>query len=324
MGRLDRAGQHRAAGARLDAADSDRGRHQHPRWPALIAFSLALASWAPGAGADDLDDFVGARDAFINGEYPRASRELQDLVNRVDATRPSTVRAAARKYLAASLFAERREPEARAVVADLLRDEPRTRLEPGQFEVSFARLFESVLRAMEPELDAILLQRAQQRRNDENARDARRELTLDLLGHESRVEIVPRWATFLPFGIGQFNNRQNGLGAVFLSLESAFLIGSVVAYGVDQSVLSPTRPAGTWDFGADDGRANIAFGMRVLNWGMLGAFVVTAAVGVWRANADYVPQRVVSRVPRVIPPALQGLHISGLPGGAGASLRFTF
>ncbi|MDB4929707.1 MAG: hypothetical protein JWM10_2191 [Myxococcaceae bacterium] len=276
------------------------------------------------ARADDLDDFVGARDAFINGEYPRASRELQDLVNRIDAVQSSTVRTAARKYLAASLFAERREADARAVIANLLRDEPRTRLEPGQFEVSFARLFESVLRSIEPELDALLFQRAQQRRNDENARDARRALTLDLLGHESRVELVPRSLAFLPFGVGQFNNQQNGLGAVFLSLESAFLIGSVVAFGIDRSAQSLTRPQGTWDIGTEDDRANLAGAMRVLNWGMLGAFVVTAAVGIWRANADYVPQRIVSRVPRLIPPALQGLQISGLPGGAGASLRFTF
>jgi hypothetical protein len=320
----DRARQRRAVGGGSDAAPARRCRHQHPRWPSLIALGLALASLPSTARADDLDDFLGARDAFINGEYPRASRELQDLVNHVDAGQSAAIRTAARKYLAASLFAERRESDARAVIADLLRDEPRTRLEPGQFELGFARLFESVLRSIEPELDGILLQRAQQRRNDENARDARRALTLDLIGHESRVELVPRSLAFLPFGVGQFNNHQTGLGVVFLALESAFLVTSVVAFGIDQAAQSLTRPAGTWDIGTEDDRASLASTMRVLNWAMLGSFVLTAGIGIWRANADYVPQRIVSRVPRPNPPPRQGLPISGRPGGAGASLRFTF
>jgi len=300
-----------------------RGRHQHPRRASLIAVGLSVAALATEAHADELDDFIRARDAYINGEYSRAVRELQELAGRVDTPRLAVVRPNARKFLAASLFADRHEAEARVVIGDLLRAEPRTRLEPGQFEVGFTRLFDDVVRSMEAELDRILVQRAQARRAEENARDARRALTLDLLGSEARVQVVPRWQTFIPFGIGQFANRQTGLGVLFLSLETTFLLGSVAAAVVDQAVRSPTQSDGVYEQGADDQRANVAFTMRVLNWTLLSAFVATTVIGIVQANGAYIPQRVIDRVPRPVPPALQGVQISAQPGAMGASLHFT-
>lgn len=233
------------------------------------------------------------------------------------------MRPSARKYLAASLFAERHEPEARAVIADLLRDDPRARLDAASFEERFVRLFDDVVRSMEPTLDRLLSDRAEARRAEQNARDARRALALDLLGTEARVEVVPRWQTFIPFGVGQFANRQTGLGYTFLTLESVFLLGSVISGIVDLAVQSPTQTAGTYELGIDDQRASIAADMRVLNWTMLSAFVVTTVFGVAQANIAYVPQR-LTHVPRPLPPTLQGIQVSAHPGAMGASLRLTF
>lgn len=251
-------------------------------------------------------------------------RELRELALRPDSPRLALIRPTVRKYLAAALYADRREAEAREVIAALLRDDPRARIEPGQFEVAFGRLFDDVVRSMSSELDTILSDRAQARRAADNARDARRALALDLLEHETPVERIPRWQMFVPFGFGQFANRQTGLGIVFLSLETAFLAGSVTAVVIDQAVRSPTRGADQFEIGADDQRASIATAMRVLNWSMLGAFVATSIIGVWRANADYLPLRPLPRVPRPLPPALQGIQISAQPGLLGASLRFSF
>lgn len=301
-------------------------RHQRPRRRAsLIAALLATLTLAGEARADELEDFISARDAYINGEYARATRELEELVGRPSTPQLAVLRPAARKYLAASLFAERHEPEARAEIATLLREDPRARLDPASFEARFVRLYEDVVRSMEPELDRLLLDRAQARRLEENTRDARRALALELLGSEARVEVVPRWQTFVPFGVGQFANRQTGLGALFLSLEATFLLGSVATAIVDQSVQSTTTQAGVFVQDTDgDRRANIAFAMRVMNWTLLSAFVATTAIGIWQANDAYVPQRVINRVPRPLPPGLQGLQFSAHPGGFGASLLGTF
>lgn len=282
---------------------------------------LALAS---ETRANEVDDLISARDAYISGDYPRAAREFRELLDRNITPELALVRPSARKYLAASLFAARREAEARAVIADLLREDPRARLDTASFEERFARLFEEQVREMEPELNRILAERAEARRTQENARDARRALTLDLLGSEARVQVVPRWQTFIPFGVGQFANRQTGLGVLFLSLETTFLLGSVTAAVVDQAVRSPTQPYGVYVQGTDDDRANVAFTMRVLNWTLLSAFVATTVIGIVQANDAYVPQRVIDRVPRPIPPALQGLQISARPGGIAASLHFVF
>lgn len=318
----------RYRGARRAAAPAGGAwgrRHQHPgRRAALISVFVATLAFSKVARADEFDDFIAARDAYINGEYARSTHELEDLIGRANTPQLALVRPTARKYLAASLFAQQHEPEARLVIADLLREDPRARLDAASFEDRFVRLYDDVVRMMEPSLDRLLVDRAQTRRLEENTRDARRALALELLGTEARVEIVPRWQTFVPFGVGQFANRQTGLGVVFLSLEAAFLLGSVAAAVIDQAVQSPTQPAGVFELGADDARANAAFGMRVLNWSLLSAFVVTTAIGVWRANADYVPQRVINRVPRPIPPMLQGVQFSSSPGGMGASLSLSF
>jgi hypothetical protein len=313
-------------GLRAAGASAPRGlvrrRHHAGRSAALIA-AVALALSASDARADELDDFTAARDAYVNGEYPRAIRDLRELLERSDSPQLAVVRPSARKYLAASLYSAHREAEARIVIADLLREEPRARLDGTSFEVGFARLFDDVVRSMETELDRIIVERAQGRRAEENLRDARRAAALDLLSHESGFERVPRWQTFVPFGVGQFANRQVGLGFVFLSLETVFLAGSIASAVVDQQVQSPTQPAGVFE-PADDQRANVAFAMRVVNWSMLGAFVVTSAIGIWRANADYAPLRPLPRTPRALPPVLQGIQISAQPGAVGASLRLAF
>lgn len=209
------------------------------------------------------------------------------------------------------------------MIADLLREDPRARLDGTSFEASFSRLFDDVVRAMEPELDRILFERAQARRAEENARDARRAIALDLLTSDSRAEVVPRGLMYFPFGVGQFANRQNGLGYTFLGLETGLLLGSAAMFLADQAVRSPTQPDDVFEQPADDDRAKAAFNFRILNWTMLSAFVVTTAVGIWRANADYVPQR-LTRVPRPLPPTLQGIQISAQPGAMGASLHFAF
>lgn len=321
----DPAGRRASPTPREPAPAAPGRRHQHPgRRSSLIAALLASLAFAAEARADELDDFVNARDAYINGDYPRSTRELRALVERADSPQLALVRPVARKYLAASLLAEQHEPEARAVIAALLREDPGARLDPVSFEDRFVRLYDDVVRAMQPELARLVAQRAEARRRDANEREARRALALQLISTEARVQIVPRWMAFVPFGVGQFSNRQNGLGALFLSLEATFLAGSVATAAADRAAQSPTQRPGVYEMGVDDQRANLAFAMRVLNWSLLSAFVVTAAIGVWRANVDYVPLRVLDRVPRPLPRAFRGLQFSARPGGMDASLRVTF
>lgn len=299
-------------------------RHEYSRLrAALTATTLTLLTFGSAAHADDLDDFLEGRDAYVSGEYARATRELTELVGRPTTPALAVVLPAARRYLAASLYADRREADARAMVTEILRENPRTRLDPTQFDAGFVRLFNSVVQSSQSTLDRLITDQAIARRQQEIDRDARRTLAMRLLTEQSTTEIVPRWQAFVPFGVGQFANRQNGLGALFLSLETTFLLGSVATVIVDQAIASPTQPAGSFAQGTDDQRAALATVMRALNWTSVSALAATIIAGVIQANVAYVPARVVT-TPRPLAPVLQGIQISSLPGGAALSLGGTF
>ncbi len=285
-----------------------------------------MALRASPARADEVDDLMLARDAYLSGEFDRAAASLRELADRPGETaRMQAVRPTARRLLAASLFALRRVPDARDVIATILRDDPAARLEPTQFEAPFVRLFNEVAREMQPELDEIAATRRANDLQRSLARDDRRRLALAFLGSAERVETVPRWQMFVPFGVGQFANDQRAVGWTFLALESLALVGTVVSFAVDQSVQSDLAPAGSFraDVSLDMQRASIASAMRYLNWTSAIALGSLVVAGVLQANVAYAPQR-VTRVPRPLPPALQGLEIGMIPGGASGGMRLTF
>jgi len=247
------------------------------------------------------------------------------LLSRGDSAAVRVVRPAARKYLAASYFALRQVTEARRVIGELLEEEPSARLDRTQFEAGFVSLFDDAVREMQPALDHLIRERASARQRAEVERANRQRLVTQLLNSEAQVEVIPRWQMFVPFGVGQFANRQNGAGAIFLSLEAIFLGGSIASAIADNAVASPLQPDGVWEnVGLDDQRATIATTMRILNWTSLSLFAATAIAGIIHANVTYSPTRVLQRTPRPIPPALQGVEISSTRGGASASVTFTF
>lgn len=262
----------------------------------------------------------------MSGDYVRAARDLAALLARGDSAAVRTVRTVARKYLAASYFAQGERTDAERIIRELLDDDPTARLDPVQFERGFVRLYDDVVRAMQRTLDRNLAEQAEARRRAEVERANRQELLGQLLNTEARVELVPRWEMFVPFGVGQFANGQNVAGVLFLLAESVFIGGAVASAIVDQTLASPTLPAGNWDStdAVDSQRADLATTMRILNWTSLTLFAATTVAGVVHANLTYNPTRVLQRTPRPVPPALQGVQISALPGGAGASLTLRF
>lgn len=281
--------------------------------------------FATPALADELDDLISAQSSYANGDYVRSRQDLLALLSRGDSAAVRLVRPVARKYLAASYFALRQVTEARRVIGELLQEEPSARLDRTQFEAGFVSLYDDVVRAMQPTLDQLISDRALARQRAEVERANRQRLVSQLLHTEAQVEVIPRWQMFVPLGVGQFANHQNGAGAIFLSLEAIFLGGSIATAIADRTVASPTQPDGVWEnVGRDDQRATIATTMRILNWTSLSLFAATAIAGIVHANVTYSPTRVLQRTPRPIPSALQGFQISSTQGGASASVFVTF
>ncbi len=307
-----------------------RPRH----WVAALVLGAAMTARPGAARADEIDDLLSGRDAFLAGDPRRAWTVLRPVVAAIPTTpRLGPVASVARKFYAAALYADRREPEARAALADLLREDPTARLETAQFEPGFVQLFDQVSHDLRPELERLVAAREQARLQAELQAAARRALGLRLLTEETRVERTSRLTMFLPFGIGQFANRQTGLGVMFLTVEAMALAGALTTellydglynqalsdYYLNSTAVTPER------------RAEIE---RLYTGNLISMAVFAAAylAGVIQANLAYEPVRTTT-VPRPLPPSLQGMQLSvgagplrGPHGNTawGGTLRLTF
>lgn len=294
-------------------------------WGAALVLGAALALGAGEARADEVDDFLAGRDAFLAGDARRAWVVLRPVVAAIANTpRLAPVAGVARKVYAAALYADRREVEARAAVADLLREDPTARLETAQFEPGFVQLFDEVSHDLRPELERLAAARAQSRVQAELQSAARRAQINRLLTEETRVERTSRLTMLLPFGIGQFANRQAGLGVMFLAVESLALAGAVTTQLLYDGLYTPNT------LETPERRADIE---RLYTTNLISMAVFGAAwlAGVVQANLAYEPVRTTT-APRPLPPGLQGVQLSASPGvlrgpggvGWGATLRLTF
>ncbi len=277
------------------------------------------------AHADEVDDLILGRDAFVNGEYDVARDYLHPLVDIANpSARLAPLVTAARRYDAACLFAQRQEDAARAVLERMLRDDPDARLDQTQYDNRFVRFFNLLLRDLQPELERIRTERVLTRQQAEERRAARESLLRDLLTHEVQVERVPRELTFVPFGVGQFANGQRATGVFFLSAELVFTAACLTTFAWHQSIY----PAGG-SYNADEfSRAQLAQGLQITNWISAGLLVTTVVAGVVQANVTWQPVRRRVVVPRPMPPELDGVRLMAGTSpdgtGAGATLRLTF
>ena len=199
------------------------------------------------ARADDLADFEAARSLYDQQSYARAVDAFRLLVGSEPPrlTDPLLV-LESRKYLAASLLFMGAEAEARAQFRLLLQQEPSYALDPLAFPTEVFTQFEQVKQALREEVaerlraeqDAILrAQRAVREAERQRAENLARLRSLASTG-ESR-ERNSRWIATVPFGVGQFQNGDKGLGVALGMLEGLAAISSVVSYVAHERL--PTR-----------------------------------------------------------------------------------
>jgi len=297
--------------------------------PAL-ATALALAALlAPAAAAAQdlgLDTLVEARDQFIAGNCTGAQPLLRALI-RLDVNNPreSAVVTSARKYYAACLYAQRQEVEAREVLVQMLRDDPDARVDQP-FDSGFVLFFAQVLHDMQAEIEQIRTERVLSRREAEARRTVREQLLRHLASTESRIDEVPRFLMFLPYGAGQFANGQTGLGVFFAITEGLLTATCITTFFLQQSVYP--YPTSGWYYRDDFSTAELAQGLELTNWIANGLLAATVIAGLIQANVVWQPARRIAPVPRPLPRDLQNFRLMAGPlgdgSGAGATLRLTF
>lgn len=130
----------------------------------------------------------------------------------------------------------------------------------------------------------------------EAARRAREKKLIELASQETLVAPNRRIVAFLPFGAGQYQNGQSGLGDFFLVTElglgviavsSGLILTNLYQSGLEQ-------PPGE----ADNSRFEAAHAvLTVSTWALVGV----TAIGILEANLSYKPFRVVGTRKRALP-----------------------
>ncbi|HEX5661684.1 MAG TPA: hypothetical protein VFX59_31050 [Polyangiales bacterium] len=264
---------------------------------------LLVLTLVSSARADDLSEFESARSRYDRHDYKRAVDAFRVLVGS-DPPRISNALLVleSRKYYAASLLFVGANEEARLQFRLLLQQEPDYALDPLAFPTEVVALFESVKGSMRKELDrrreAELQEQRAAAQEAEALRLKRRENLARLRGlaEEQTIEVRnSRWLATVPFGVGQFQNGQRGLGVALAMAETFAAVTSVVTYFGHQGMVGDHATASN----SDDLRQRERI-WRAANWASFGTFAVLAIAGIVDAHVRYVPSRVI-QAPRPLP-----------------------
>ncbi|HXN32546.1 MAG TPA: hypothetical protein VN894_11810 [Polyangiaceae bacterium] len=289
-----------------------------------LSIVVLLLGPARPAYADAVGDLEKAYSAYAARKYDDAETRLRALLDskRSELKDPDKL-ADARMYLGAVLVAEGKKEEASAVFEHLLKEKPDYDPDRLRIQLEAIDTFIDVQSRLRAELEKIQQEEAQRKQAERARAELERQKAplrlamLEKLATEERlVEHNSRWRALVPFGVGQFQNGQDGWGWVFLSSETLLAVGSAVGAAVslyewgqasDALILNERTTAGAYR----DTSYSAAIGADVL----AGAFLLTAIVGAVHAELTFVPELVHVRR-RELP------RLSLSPGGLSLAGRF--
>jgi hypothetical protein len=211
-------------------------------------------------------------------------------------------------YLAAVLVAQGKRDAGSEVFEKLILDDPVFEPDPLSFPGDVINMFFDVRVQLQEKIrqaaqNAARLEAEKRAKAEEERR--RQEAWLAQIKQMAMEEKITvrnsRIVALLPFGAGQFQNREPVLGWTFLITESALVLGTMItvplfAYADDRANSQ----------GADlEGKAQLYRARRdtiqTVNLSLVGAFAAVAITGIVQANLAYVPE-VSETKKRELPP----------------------
>lgn len=282
---------------------------------------VLLVSLASGpAFAQGRADLEKARAAYLARSYTEAEERLRSLVDPTSGTKERVVLSQARMYLGATLLAQGKRDAAEDVFEKLILEDPAYEPDPLGFPADVVNTFIDTRVQLQERLKAAAQTaaklEAERRARDEADRRAR-EVWLEKVKAQAGEEHVTvrneRLVACLPFGAGQFQNRQPVLGWAFLGAESSLLVATAVTWGMGLYWRDRARDEAR-DIAlvarADELKAR-ADEIRTWNLGLGAALAAVAAVGIVQANVAFVPQ-FDERKKRPLPPLGNGASVGAL------------
>jgi hypothetical protein len=311
-----------------------------------VAALAVVATLARQARADDAQAFELAKNPFDGGQYAEAHARLSALLDpglppcdagpspngRCHLTNPELIERA-RALDAASLLALKRDVEADALIAAVLRANPSYQPSPAMFPQEVIDRFSTVRASIVADLRAILEQRerdeAQKRLAAQQAHDKEEAWIAELQRQASRerwIEPNSRWIALVPFGIGQFQNGDTRLGITFAVGEAALGGASLVSVAIVNSLASTNTSMHTStdqsvDISALNAKMNAVVLVNRISFVAWGALTLA---GVLQAEIAFVPEKVTYH-DRPVPPRPKLVPVAApVPRGAVFGLGGTF
>lgn len=236
-------------------------------WLGGLALLILTQATDPAAIEDDLRR---ARNEYAYGNYDAAIDKLHALLYPMRLSTDEQV-IEARQYLALSYYLTDHLPQAKEELAKLLFLNPDYELDPFSVAPPVVELFESLRRDLKTELDQIRRQRFEQKRSQKDMAGILR--TVELRTKE-RSDV----ASFLPFGVGQFQNGDTGWGVFFAAAEAALIAANIGAY---LTALSMNH--------YDASQAGTVQALQVAQYSSLALFGVTWSIGAFQARVNFSP-----------------------------------
>jgi tetratricopeptide (TPR) repeat protein len=264
-------------------------------WALILALGLRQSD--PAAIEDALRR---AKNEYAYGNYHDAIEQLRALLYPMKLTTDQQV-IEARKYLALSYYLLDRLDEVGEEFAKLLHLSPDYQLDPYTVAPPVIDMFESIRRQLKPDLDIIRQLRSDKQIQEPIKPGVHREI-------ERTITKRSALGTFLPFGIGQFQNGHTGWGITFAVSEALLLAVNIAAhlvaiYGVGD------------DYPAED--RTLVQVLTVTQYASLALFGFTWSLGVFHARLHFVPEIEGPTKVREVPAA-------DSRGPPGLSLTFQF
>lgn len=311
--------------------------------PAATAAGLAVLALSAPCRADDQQAFELAKNPYDAGQFTEAHERLSALLDPkappCEAGTSASVRCRiadadlierARALDAATLIALKREADADAQIAKILRANPQYAPNPALFPQEVIDRFTVVRGALRPELEAIAQQKAREelarRVAAQKARDADEKWIAELeklAGQEKRVIPNSRWIAMVPFGVGQFQNGNVGAGIAFAAGEVLFGGAALVSIAVVNKLAST-------DVGPHPSQAVVdALNSQIrtattVNQITFAAWAAITIAGVIQAQVSFVPEHTTT-APRPIPSRPKLAPVAApVPGGGVLGVTGTF
>jgi len=262
---------------------------------AILAFALAQSTTPAG------DDLRRAKNEYSYGNYAVAADHLRSLLYPMRLITDEQV-IEARKLLALCYYQTGQLDGVGDEFRKLLYLDPDYKLDPFEVPPPIVDDFERVREKLQPELDVIRQRKSDVQLAVRLPKGVRRVVTSRAIEHSAL-------GTFLPFGVGQFQNGETRWGVFFAATELLLLAANIAAY------VGLLQHRGY--FSNDDGTRTLVQRLTLAQYGSAGLFGVTWALGVYQAQSHFVPVLYV-------PPEVHDEPITFRQAGRSIGLSFRF